>query len=222
MTIELYWGSGSPFAWRAMLALEAKKILYTSRLIEFSKGEHKAPAYLVMNPRGQVPVLKDDGVVLYESLAILNYLEKKQPEPALLGRTPTETGRIWRAISECLYYVEQPAFKIIGPLFFGGAAEKANEIKTAAESIHKEFAALDQALSRQSWVAGDAMSAADLWVYPVLMLLLRAAGKAEAKPLELGLLPPEARYPAIETWRKRVEALPGYERTYPPHWKQAA
>lgn len=222
MAIELYWASGSPFSWRAMLALEAKKIPYTSKQIQFSKGEHKAPDYLAMNPRGKVPVIKDNGVVLYEALAILNYLETKQPEPALLGRTPVESGRIWRAISECLYYFELPAFNIIGPVFFGGAAEKAAEIKAAAESLHGELAVYERTLSRQHWLAGDSMSAADLWLYPFLMLLLRAAGNPVAKPFELGLLPLGARYAAIETWCKRVEALPYYERTYPPHWKQAA
>lgn len=222
MAIELYWGSGSPFAWRAMLALEAKRIPYTPKLIEFSKGEHKAQGFLAMNPRGKVPVMKDDGLVLYEALAILNYLEKKQPEPALLGRTPSESGRIWRAISECLYYLETPAFSIILPIFFGGLAEKAAEIKAATEAVHKELAGLEATLSRQPWLAGDMMSGADLWVYPLLMVLLRAAGNAAAKPLDLGLLPLDARYPALETWRRRVEALPGYERTYPPHWKQAA
>ena len=43
MAIELYWGSGSPFAWRVMLTLEVKRLTYESKLLEFSKGEHKTP-----------------------------------------------------------------------------------------------------------------------------------------------------------------------------------
>ena len=46
-----------------------------------------------------------------------------------------------------------------------------------------------------------------------------ASGKEVAKPLGLGFLPLEAAYPAIAAWVKRIEALPGYERTYPPHWR---
>ena len=53
MAIELYWGSGSPFAWRVMLTLEVKKLAYESKLLEFSKGEHKTPAYLQLNPTRQ-------------------------------------------------------------------------------------------------------------------------------------------------------------------------
>ena len=61
MAIELYWGSGSPFAWRVMLALEVKGLAYQSKLLEFSKGEHKTPAYLKLNRRGKFPTLKDGG-----------------------------------------------------------------------------------------------------------------------------------------------------------------
>src|SRR5262247_22931 len=92
MAIELYWGSGSPFAWRVMLTLEVKKLPYESKLLEFSKGEHKTPAYLKLNPRGKVPTLKDADYVLSESLAIMSYLDRKYPEPQLFGKTAEETG----------------------------------------------------------------------------------------------------------------------------------
>ena len=74
MALELYWGSGSPFAWRVMLTLEVKRLTYQSTFLEFSKGEHKAAGFLKLNPRGKVPVLKDDDLVLNESLAIIAYI----------------------------------------------------------------------------------------------------------------------------------------------------
>jgi glutathione S-transferase len=48
---------------------------------------------------------------------------------------------------------------------------------------------------------------------------LRVASKDEAKPLNLGLLPLDRSYPHVAAWVKRVEAIPGYEKTYSPHWK---
>jgi glutathione S-transferase len=222
MAIELYWGSGSPFAWRALLALEWKRIPYTSKLISFSKGEHKAPGFTAMNPRSKVPVLKDGGVTLYETLAILNYLERKQPEPALFGRTPSEAAAIWREISECIYYFEQPAFEMIGPVFFGGVNEKADAMKAAAVTLHSELARIETILTTANWLVGGEPSAADIWWYPETMLVERAGANAAAQPLNLDLAAIAKRYPAIGRWQKRMETQPGYERTYPPHWKKAA
>jgi hypothetical protein len=54
------------------------------------------------------------------------------------------------------------------------------------------------------------------------MLLLRAMEKREAGDLRSRFLPLETTYPAIARWIRRVEALPGYERTYPPHWRDGA
>src|SRR5947208_14761570 len=105
MAIELYWGSGSPFAWRVMLTLEVKGLAYESKLLEFYKGENKAPAYLLLNPRGKVPTLKDGDFVLYEPLAIISYLDRKDPDPPLFGKTLEEKGAIWRGLAECDSYV---------------------------------------------------------------------------------------------------------------------
>ena len=113
--LEIYWGSGSPFAWRVLLALEIKRIPYASKLIEFSKQQHKAPEFLALNPRGKVPTIRDGDFVLWESLAILAYLDRKVPEPPLFGRTPEDTGRVWRAISEVVSYLEPPGYQIAGP-----------------------------------------------------------------------------------------------------------
>ena len=96
MAIELYWGSGSPFAWRVMLTLELKRLPYESKLLEFSKEEHKTPAYLQLNPRGKVPTLKDGDFVLYESIAIMAYLDRKYPTPPIFGTTAEQSGLIWR------------------------------------------------------------------------------------------------------------------------------
>src|SRR5687768_18390379 len=117
MAIELYWGSGSPFAWRVMLTLEVKGLAYQSKLLEFSKGEHKTPAYLQLNPRGKVPTLKDGDYVVNESLAIMSYLDRKYPEPQLFGKTPEETGLIWRFLTECEAYLLSASAKVVRPIF---------------------------------------------------------------------------------------------------------
>lgn len=63
--------------------------------VSIVKREHKAPAYLAVNPRGQTPALGlDDGTVLTESVAICRYLEALHPRPALFGETPLEIATI--------------------------------------------------------------------------------------------------------------------------------
>jgi len=221
MSMELYWGSGSSFAWRVMLALEVKKLPYESHLLEFSKKQHKSADYLKLNPRGLVPTLKDGAFALGESLAIIAYLDKKQPEPPLLGRSAAETALVWRGISEAISYLDPAAIRVAGPIFFGTAAEKGDDVRAAAKQVHDELARMEQRLKAASWLAVDSLSAADIVAYPTVEILLRAAGKEAAKPFDLGLLPFADRYPATAAWRERVRALPGYDKTYPPHWRQA-
>ena len=155
MAIELYWGSGSPFAWRVMLTLEVKGLAYESKLLEFSKGENKAPAYLLLNPRGKVPTLKDGDFVLYESLAIMSYLDRKYPDPPLFGKTPEETGLIWRALAECESYVVSAGDKVVRPIFFGKGLEKVEEIQQAAQTLRHVPAVGSQAALHTHLVVRD-------------------------------------------------------------------
>lgn len=219
MALELYWGSGSPFVWRVMLTLAVKKLPYESKLLEFSKGEHKAPGYLKLNPRGKVPTLKDGDFVVYESLAIMAYLDRKFPEPALFGKTAEQTGLIWRLISECESYLVSAGDKVVRPMFFGNGLDKVDEIQQAAQAIRNEFATLNDRLSKTSWLVGDQLSAADIAVFPLIQLVLRAAGKEAAQPFNFGFAPLRQYYPHLARWVEGIEALPDYERTYPPHWR---
>ena len=219
MAIELYWGSGSPFAWRVMLTLEVKGLDYESKLLEFSKGENKSPEYLKLNPRGKVPTLKDGGFVVYESLAIMTYLDCKYTEPRLFGKTPEQTGLIWRMISECESYLVSAGDKVVRPVFFGKGLDKVDEIQQAAQTIRQELTTVDEQLAHSNWLVGEQISAADIGVFPLVQLLLRAASKEAAQPLNLGLLPLARTFPNTARWVERIEALPNYQRTYPPHWR---
>ena len=141
MALELYWGSGSPFAWRVMLTLEVKGLAYQSTLLEFSKGDHKAAGFLKLNPRGKVPLLKDDDFVLNESLAIMAYLDRKYAEPPLFGTSPQETGLIWRAIMETEAYLLSAGDKVIRPVFFGKGLDESEKIQQAAQAVRQECSA---------------------------------------------------------------------------------
>jgi len=200
--------------------LEVKKLAYESKLLEFSKGENKRPAYLQLNPRGKVPSLKDGDFVLYESLAIMSYLDRKYPDPPLFGKTPEETGLIWRALAECESYVVSASNKVVRPIFLGEGLDKVGEIQQAAQTLRQEFKTIDERLAGSHWLVGDKISAADIGTFPLVQLILRAASKEAAQPLNLGFLPLEKTSPNLAKWVQRIEALPDYQRTYPPHWRR--
>ncbi len=219
MTIDVYWGSGSPYAWRVLLALEHKRLAYTSHLLQFSKQEHKSPQMLAMNFRGRVPVLKDDDYVVFESLAVLYYLDRKYPDPPLFGRTPEEGGVIMRVICEYQAYTEEHLMKIASACFFRPQPVKHDELADSMHVVASEARSIEARLSKSDWVVGETLTAADIVIFPGLQVLLRALDKPEARELSSRFLPLHVNYPALARWVARVEALPGYERTYPPHWR---
>ncbi|MFT7623995.1 MAG: glutathione S-transferase [Myxococcota bacterium] len=221
MSPHIYWGSGSPFAWRAMLALAVKGIDYTDTLLQFSEKEHKAPDYLALNPRGKVPTLTDGDFALYESGAIMRYLDAKYPDPPLWGTTPEEAGLVERELQEFHNYSAETAFKLILPIWMGKAAKKIETLQASAEKLHPELSRMNKALDGRDWLASATVSAADISAYPHLQLLFRAAGNAAVKDMGLGLSLADVadRYPNLTAWSERVQALPGYDRTYPPHWR---
>jgi glutathione S-transferase len=222
MAIEIYWGSGSPYSWRVLLALEYKRLAYDSHLLQFSKQEHKSPQMLRMNPRGRVPVLKDGDYVVFESLACLLYLDRKYPAYPLFGTSAEEAGTIMRVICEYQAYAEQHVTQIVSAVFLDQLDQQAEEITRAMHIVGGEARTIEARLSKSDWLVGEQPSAADLTVFPGIMLLRRAMEKREAGDLRSRFLPMESTYPAIARWIQRVEQLPGYERSYPPHWRDLA
>jgi len=220
MAYDLYWISGSPHAWRVMLAMEIKGQEYVSHRLDPSKGEHKTPEFLAMNPRGKVPVLKHGDTVIYESTAILVYLESTHPTPALFGASAQETAHIWQRIAELENYAREPLYGVTRPLYRGLANEHADAIKLCAQDSHIEFLQVEDMLSGSDYLAGNAVSAADVVYMPVVQGFLRAVNREDAASLELGFQNFDALYPKTAAWLERMEALPGYEKAYPPHWRE--
>jgi glutathione S-transferase len=218
---ELYWISGSPYAWRVMLTLEVKQARYASHLLEASKGDLKKPEYLRLNPRGRVPTLKHGEHVLNESLAIMAYLDRAFPTPSIFGESAHETARNWRLISEFFSYLYPPLNRVIAPLYAGKTAEKADDMRAALPVVHEELGRLERALGDAAWLGGQAVSAADIAIYPFMKSLLRAASKDAAAAFNLGVLPLSTTYPRLADWTQNVERIPGFARTYPPHWREA-
>lgn len=219
MPITIYWASGSCPSWRVLFSLELKGLAWESRVLDFSKREHKSAEMLALNPRGRVPVMRDGDHVLYESIAILNYLEAKYPERPIFGRTPEDKGLIWRLYSECVFYVEPTLDRMCIPIYRGTAPEQAEAVRAAARDVVAELAPFEARLARAPWLAGDEPTAADAAFVPQIGHIIRASGRPVVRDLELEVAPFAAKFPGFAAWWDRCCALPGFDRTYPPHWR---
>ncbi len=218
MALTLYWGSGSPYSWRVLLALEHKGLAYDSQLLHFDKQEQQSPQMLKMNPRGRLPVLKDNDYVVFESVAVLYYLDQKYPEPPIFGGTPEEAGVIMRVICEFQAYAEPAVASIVNAVFASQVAEQIDALTDAMHVVAREARTIEGRLSKEQWIVGADYSATDMVIFPWIQLLRRALGLRTAAELGARFLPMERNYPALARWIHRIESLPGYPRTVPPHW----
>jgi glutathione S-transferase len=216
VSITLYYGSGSPFAWRVWLALEHKGLPYELKTLSFSAGDHKKPEFLALNPRHKVPVLTDGDFTLYESAAICEYLEDAYPTTgARKALWPADAKR--RAIARRLTreadtYIA-PAVNAFARQIFFFPPDKQNvaEIEKGRDDLIIEMDFFENAIAGD-FLAGP-LSLADFTLYPFLALAQRAELKRPS--LAIGA----AYGPKLEAWKARVEALPYFEKTIPPHWK---
>jgi maleylacetoacetate isomerase/maleylpyruvate isomerase len=92
--VKLYTYFRSSAAFRVRIALNVKGLAYEPVFVHLAKGEHRKPEYAAVDPQGLVPALVDAGQVLTQSLAILEYLEEKHPQPALLPKDPVGRARV--------------------------------------------------------------------------------------------------------------------------------
>src|SRR5262249_46123442 len=116
-------------------------------------------------------------------------------------------------------YTEPHLETIVRAVFEGNADLDGDDITAAMHAIASEARTIEGRLSKSEWIVGDSCSAVDMVIFPGIQLLRRALEKPQAAELSGRFRPVEVNYPALGRWLARVAALPGYERTYPPHWR---
>lgn len=207
-----YYGSGSPYAWKVWLCLEHKGIDYTFKRLQFDNGDTKTPEFLAVNPRGKVPAIMEDGFTLWESSAIIEYLEDCYPQKPLLPKDIRGRARIRRIMSAADNYLQPPIGNLAEETLYKSDGGDFAAIEKAKQEVFPELARFEAAL-QGDFFAGDDLTLADFTIYPYLRLLVRIE---ERKPGQgVGDNIPGR----LIAWMKRIEALPYYAKTIPPHWK---
>lgn len=92
--MKLYTYFRSSAAFRVRIALNLKGLAYEPSFVHLARGEHLQPAYRAVNPQGLVPTLDENGALLAQSIAIMEYLEDTHPQPALLPADPLGRARV--------------------------------------------------------------------------------------------------------------------------------
>ena len=212
MSLTFYYGSGSPYAWKVWLTLEHKAIPYEFRLLSFDRGDTKAPAFLAVNPRGRVPTIVDDGFALWESGAIVEYLEERYAQNPLLPKDAKGRANARRLAAEADSYLGPVVGKLAELALYSETPVEAGEIDKAKSEVLAELASWERQMTGPYFLG--ALSLADFAVFPHLRLLRRIEDRKPGNGLPNDRLPPK-----LAAWIKQIEGLPYYEKTIPPHWK---
>jgi glutathione S-transferase len=212
MSLTFYYGSGSPYAWKVWLTLEHKAIPYEFRLLSFDRGDTKAPAFLAVNPRGRVPTIVDDGFALWESAAIVEYLEERYAQNPLLPKDAKGRATARRLAAEADSYLGPVVGRLAELALYSETPVEAGEIDKAKSEVLAELASWERQMTGPYFLG--ALSLADFAVFPHLRLLRRIEDRKPGNGLPNDRLPPK-----LAAWIKQIEGLPYYEKTIPPHWK---
>jgi glutathione S-transferase len=191
--MKLYTTKNSGNGYKVALLLSMLKHPYETVIVDFPNGEHKRKPFTDLNPRSQVPVLEDEGRVLWDSSACLIYIARKYGGEPWLPNDPGEMGEIMQWIALALNEIQfglQYARGIVRGIRTGHYEE-------GAELGRKGLGVLEGRLHWNEWLALGRPTIADVACYPYT---------ARAPEGNIALDP----YPAVQAWVKRFEALPGY------------
>jgi glutathione S-transferase len=197
---------GSPFGRAVFAALEEKGASYGLAPVE--PGSLRSPEHLARHPFGRVPVLEHDGFLLYETQAILRYLDRVLPKPALTPADPRRASRMDQVMNVNDWYLYQGVgtvivfHRVIGPRLMGLTPDEA-AIAAAMPKALAVFNELAHLLGEQRYFAEDAISLADLLVAPAVELFT-------ATPEWSVLGAPHAN---LESWLARMQARPSMQAT---------
>jgi glutathione S-transferase len=197
---------GSPYGRAVLATLEEKNADY--RLAPLTAGALKVEPHLSRHPFGRIPALEHDGFMLYETQAILRYLDRVLPEPALTPPDAKSAARMDRAMNVNDWYLYQGVANVIGfhrvvaPRLIGAAPDEA-AIAAAMPKARVTFRELSRLLGTQSYFAGELISLADLMIAPQLDIFARAP--------EWTTLTAET--PNLVEWLERMTVRPSFEAT---------
>ena len=193
--MKLYLVAVSGNSYKVRILLSLLKVPHELVFVDTRNKAHKKQPFLSLNPRGEVPVLEDDGVVLWDSAAILVYLARKHGGEQWLPDAPGPMAQVmqWVALAgnEIQFGLQYARRGVLQDRWTAGTLEQGLAMARVALN------ALELRLADHAWLALDRPTIADIACFPYV----------ETAPEARVPLDP---YPAIQAWLARCKALPGW------------
>jgi glutathione S-transferase len=181
VSLTLYSAVDCPFCVRTRLVLDGKGLAYD--VVEIDLRD-KPPFLRELNPRNRVPVLDDDGAILYESEALNEYLEETRPETPMMPAGPVERTRVRMLMRR---------FDDLSDAYYAARRDEPG----GRDQLDAELAWLDRLLAGRAFLAGDSYTLADPGWWPWIARMHRVGVDV-------------AQFPAVAAWSDRLAERPEY------------
>jgi glutathione S-transferase len=191
--MKLYLTESSGNSYKVRVLASILKVRYQKVIVDWDAKEHKQPAFLRMNPRGQVPVMVIEGKALWDSTAHLVYLARQYGGKKWL---PTDALGL-AEVSQWLAFAQNEVY--FGLQWSRGVVKglRGGNLEEYQAYARKALDALTWRLEQHDWLALNRPTIADIACYPYVK-------RAPEGGLSL------VAYPAVKVWLKRCEEIPGW------------
>lgn len=183
--------SGNCHKVRLMLSL--LQLDYDLVPVNLKEGEHKSPVFMQMNPLGQVPVLTDDEVVIWDSQAILVYLAQRYGSDKWLPTEPELMSQVMQWLSTAANEIQHSFATARRHYLFNAQID----ITSAQQKAYQLLQIFNEHLSKHQWLECDHPTIADIACFPYIALAPQGKISLDA-------------YPYVTTWINRIKDLPDY------------
>lgn len=209
MAKPILYGPGySTYTRAARLAMEEKGVDYDLVEVDFIAGG-LPDEHLARQPFGKVPAFEHDGLALYETAAIERYVDEAFDGPALQPSTPAQRARMTQIISIIDSYTYPRTVgdlviqRLVRPML-GAEADEA-VIQAALPEVDKSMTQLDRLLGDNEFLAGDALSLADLHLAPIFAYFVNTPESRDIMESK----------PGLAAWWERTASRDSMARTAP-------
>jgi glutathione S-transferase len=195
MSIRLYHDVPSSNSDRVKIALAEKGLSWEGVKVSLAKKEQKSPEHLKRNPYGKIPVIEDDGKVLFESCIINEYLDEKYADPPLMPKDPYSRGRGRILVDYALNYTHEPYWALRGEMMKQQAERNTGELEEKRGTLRTLLRYLEEALGDKRYFLGE-FSLTDIAIIP-RFLRMETYGAMPTPTL-----------PRLNAWLERMKERP--------------